>query len=265
MNLFKEMFYAVKSPGSYHIFLKNKKFKIFSYGVVLLFLYFFLTIVVPFARFQLALGGVNGIVERYVPEFLYQDGILWVEEPIETDDGLTYVMIDTSPEFYLDDFSDYKSRFAGYQNVVITDGYEVLAKSEGQYIRASLEDILGPDSYDNDSIDTILPLINGILGAGIVIVFVAELAFFFFGILILSLIGLIVNSVTKAGLSFGHIFIFSIYSRTLSLAVKALVSFLPFGIPFFWVINFGISVIYLYLACKSIKKDAEPAEVIMIQ
>lgn len=265
MNLFKEMLYAIISPAAYQDFLKNKKFKIFCYGTVLLIFYFLLTIVVPFGRFQLVHGGITGVVERYVPEFAYEDGILWVEEPIEMDDGLNYIQIDTSPEFYLDDVGDYNTRFAGYRNVLITDGFELLAKSEGQYARAALEDVLGYDNYDNDSINAVLPIINGFVAVGIVFLFFVELGFFFFGVLLLSLIGLIVNSATKANLSFGQIFIFSIYSRTLSLAIKALCSFLPFGIPFFWVVNFGISVVYLYLACKSIKKKIDPVEVTIVQ
>ena len=87
------------------------------------------------------------------------------------------------------------------------------------------------------------------------------MALFFFGVLFVGLIGLIFSSIQKANLTFGQVYLLGIYSRTLSLGIKGLVKLLESAtaitIPYFWVINFGISLIYLYMAIKHAKKEQE--------
>ena len=50
MNIFKEMGLAVYNFKSYKEFLNNRKSKVFLFGVVLMLLYFLLTMIVPFFR-----------------------------------------------------------------------------------------------------------------------------------------------------------------------------------------------------------------------
>ena len=56
-------------------------------------------------------------------------------------------------------------------------------------------------------------------------------------------------------LSFGQLYMMGVYSRTLPLLIKALVSFLPITIPGFFIINFGISVVILICAMQKMKED----------
>ena len=85
-------------------------------------------------------------------------------------------------------------------------------------------------------------------------------ALFFFGVLFVALIGMAVASALKYRLTFGQLYLLGIYSRTLPLIIKALVSFLPFRIPMFWAINFGISIIILALAIKKMKEQQPPQQ-----
>ncbi len=86
------------------------------------------------------------------------------------------------------------------------------------------------------------------------IAFVWMTAWFFAGVLVIALISMIVASCMKVKISFGKLYILGIYSRTLPLIIKAAVSILPFGIPFFYVINIGLSVLIIGLALQSIKQ-----------
>lgn len=52
MNIFKEMVLSIYSYKSYRSFLNNKKFKVFGFGVVLMMIYFLITMVLPFVLSQ---------------------------------------------------------------------------------------------------------------------------------------------------------------------------------------------------------------------
>ena len=82
--------------------------------------------------------------------------------------------------------------------------------------------------------------------------YIFDVAFFFLGVVFVALIGMIIASAMDKKLTFGQLYKMSVYSRTVPLLLKALVSLLPFSIPMFWVINFGISAVILIFAIKSI-------------
>ncbi|MFW6680095.1 DUF1189 family protein [Lacrimispora sp. AGF001] len=90
---------------------------------------------------------------------------------------------------------------------------------------------------------------------------------FFFGVLVIALIGMIVTSCLKYRLTFGQLYQISVYARTLPLLLNAIVSFLPFSIPMFGIINFGISVLFLVVAIQKMKESdlAKPIEIVSEQ
>ena len=56
-------------------------------------------------------------------------------------------------------------------------------------------------------------------------------------------------------LTFGELYKLGIYTRTTPLLIKAVFSFLPFGIPFFWLISIGISLGYLAGAIRNMNSQ----------
>lgn len=100
MNIFKEMVLSVYSFKSYREFLKNKKAKVFCYGIVFMMIYFFLTMILPFAESQLKYGGIRGNFEENIPDFELKDDRLWVESVVELESAAAYVYIDTDPDSF---------------------------------------------------------------------------------------------------------------------------------------------------------------------
>ena len=231
MNIFKEMGLAVYSFKSYKEFLKNRKGKVFLFAVVVMFFYFLLTMVVPFLRFNGM--GLASAIEENVPEFSLEDGVLQVDSVIQMDDGDTCIWIDTNPEEVFYDAAEMASYYYGYTNVILMDSEKILVQSNGGAMQQVDFDELDFE-FSKKDLMTI---------------------FFFLGVLFVALIGMIVASCMKYQLTFGQLYLLSIYSRVLPLLIKALVSFLPFTIPYFWVINFGISIVILALAIKAMKED----------
>ncbi len=257
MNVFKEMGCAVGKVSAYPKFLKNKKGKVFGYSVLLLFFYFILAYIIPCLVFQARTGGFGKILDEYIPEFELYNGSFYIEDPVYFNSpGQSYVDIDTTEYFDVDDAYDFAY---GYASVIIMDEEKIFLKSNGQvqsyyYSQLDLE-------FDRSDLESWIPLIYVSILFGLLFIYIFAVALFFFGVLFVGLIGLVFSSIQKADLTFGQVYLLGIYSRTLSLGIKGLVKLLESAtaitIPYFWVINFGISLIYLYMAIKHAKKEQE--------
>lgn len=256
MNVFREMALSVYSYGSYRQFLKNKKGKVFGFGVLLMVIYFAITMLLPsLIGPDSFLGWVNSLQEK-IPDFQLKDGVLWVEDVVEIDTGTSYIYIDTSPEHTAYSSAEYTFAFFDYDNVLIVFSKNFIVKSDGKWQNSKFP-MLEEDFGKEDVMDFI-PWLYVIYAVFLVIAYVWMTAWFFFGVLFVALIGMIIVSSMNVRLTFGQLYLVGIYSRTLPLIIKALVSFLPFGIPFFWVFNFGLSALIIGLAMTKMKEQIPP-------
>lgn len=243
---------SVAKVSAYPKFLKNSKGKVFGYSVLLLFFYFILAYMIPALMFQARTGGFGKILQEYIPEFELYNGSFWIEKPVYFNSGGSYVDIDCTEYFDVEDAYDFAY---GYSSVIIMDEEKIFLKSNGQ-VQSYYYSELDLD-FNRDDLKSWIPLIYVCIVIGMIFMYIFAVAFFFFAVLFVGLIGLIFASIQKAKLTFGQAFLLGIYSRTLSLAIKGIVKLVGVTIPFFWVINFGISLIYLYLAIKHVKKEQD--------
>ena len=258
MNIFKEMVLSVYSFGSYKQFLQNRKGKVFGFGVMLMVIYFAVTALVPsLGTLFSSNGSVRAAIEN-IPDFKLKNGTLWVDDVIEVDEGGMYVYIDTDPNYYFYDADEMAYYLNEYTNAILMDSEKMIIKSNGQVQGFYFSD-LGAD-FDKEALMALVPLVYIGFVVGIFFGYIFSTAFFFFGVLFVALIGMIVASSLKYQLTFGQLYLLGVYSRTLPLIIKALVSFLPFNIPYFWVINFGLSVLILFLAIRKMKEEQPPQQ-----
>ncbi len=251
MNIFKEMGLSIYSFKSYGEFLKNKKGKVFGFGVMLMVIYFLITMGVPVIRF---FGGetISYKIEKTVPDFELSNGELWVDGVYIYDYRGTYIEVDTDSRSVLRSAYDMQDFLDNYTQVIMMDSEKVIVKDKGQVHEAFFSEM----DFELSRRDLLLlvPYAYIFLAVFMVIAFVWMTAWFFAGVLVIALISMIVASCMKVKISFGKLYILGIYSRTLPLIIKAAVSILPFGIPFFYVINIGLSVLIIGLALQSIKQ-----------
>lgn len=258
MNIFKEMVLSVYSFGSYKQFLQNRKGKVFGFGVMLMAIYFVVTALIPsFGTIFSANGGMRDVMES-IPDFKLKNGTLWVEDVFEMDEGGMYIYIDTDPDYYFYDADEMIYFLNDYTSAILMDSEKMILKSNGQVQGFYFSD-LGAD-LDKEDLMALLPLLYVGFAVGLFLGYIFTTAFFFFGVLFVALLGMIVASALKYQLTFGQLYLLGVYSRTLPLIIKALVSFLPFKIPYFWVINFGLSVLILYLAIRKMKEEQPPQQ-----
>lgn len=260
MNVFKEMVCSVGRPSAYPEFLKNKKGKIFGYGMLLMLFYFLLSIVFPLIVFQVRTGGLGTVVKEVLPDFEVSDYGFWIEEPFYYDDGNSYIELDSNQ--YFDEEAAYQFSM-GYQSMLLVDQEKLIVKSNGQVQTLYFYMLESGTYFSRQSILAIIPMIYLMVVLFLIFYFIWISALFFFGVLIVSLIGLILNMILKTELTFGQVFILGIYGRTLPLFFKGLVlrffnmAVFPISIPYFWVINFGVTLLYMFLAMKRIGNQRE--------
>ena len=251
MNVFSELLHSIYDTQCYGQFLRDKKSKTFVFGFLLVMIYFLITIMVPFTKFQLSTGGIVNLINEAVPDFAIENGRVTVARPVEYQAGNTYIYVNT--DVSLED-SQIKACLRDYGQVVIMDCERAVIKSSGQTKEIMYRDI-DPESNMTKAelLEEISPVITAILAAGLLIVFAGMELLFFFGVLFVALFGMIVASCMQCQLTFGQLYKLGIYTRTTPLIIKAVMSFLPFGIPFYTVISIGISLLYLSGGIRHIK------------
>lgn len=253
MNIFKELILSLYDFKCFKEFIKNKRSKVFFAGVVLMVIYFSLTMIVPFIKFQFKTGGFVKIIEDYVPDFELSDGTLWVEKPIEYEKDGTYIYIDTAPDLSFYDVDEIGEYISDYYQAVLMDSEKIIVKNKGEIMGRYFSEF--DMDFSRKTLQQWVPNAYLIVTAFMVLAFIFMTALFFFGVLVVALIGMIVASCMKCRLTFGQLYQMGVYARTLPLLIKAIMSFLPFSIPMFGIINFGLSVLYIVLAIQKIKES----------
>ena len=69
---------------------------------------------------------------------------------------------------------------------------------------------------------------------------------------------MLLNGSLQAGLAFKSLLNISVYAQTLALFVACVTLFLPFQIPFFPVISWVVTGIYIWLGIKQAKESPAP-------
>lgn len=253
MNIFKEMVLSIYSYKSYKEFLNNKKGKVFGFGLMLMLIYFIVTIAAPFIGNQIRSGNLAENIQKNVPDFELRDGFLQVDDVIEYDAGTTYVCIDTDPEYVFYDADEMKDYLYAYSNAILMDSEKMIVKSNGQVQGVYFSSL--DFNFSKEMLLGLVPFFYIIVLVVYVFIYIWMTALFFFGVLFVALIGMVVASCMKYQLTFGQLYLLGIYSRTLPLVIKAVVSFLPFDIPFFFVINFGLSLFIIGCAIQKMKEQ----------
>lgn len=252
MNIFKEMALSVYSYKSYKEFLNNKKGKVFGFGLMLMLIYFLITMGIPFARFH-GIGGIAARIDENIPEFELADGEFWMEDAILYTEGDTYIEIDTDPNAVFRSAYELRDFLHDYRQVILMDSEKMIIKNNGETNEAYFSDL--DLDFSKEDLMGWVPYIYIGIAIFMIIAYIWMTALFFFGVLFVALMGMIAASCMNCKLTFGQLYLIGIYSRTLPLIIKAAVSFLPIGIPFFFIFNFGLSLFILIMAMRKMKEQ----------
>lgn len=250
-GFFSRLFYSITSFDKYRSFLRQSNGKAVVYLLLLSLVVAIATFVPAGIEFNRIIDDVIVNLDSTIPDFSLSGGKLEVkgEMPIVIDDGTYPVVIDTTPgaeDRILDE----------YDIVMLITSDRIIQKNFVDKTVTELSAFQGM-VITRDNISRSLPIMKPI---GI-LVFIFIAIFFiggkFISALIISLIGLIINSIRHTNLSFRSIFKISIYSMTLPLIVCTILGLLPVHIPMIWLLFYVLASVYVIGAINSIKKEID--------
>lgn len=271
-NVLAELGLSCFNLGSYNAIRKNKFGKRFLYHLILTLLVFLITFGITYIMFVNETGGVQDIIEQYVPDFeLTDDGYLIVDEPFEwVEDGIM-VMVDTDMDRY---FANEDGEFIqydmwtddwvslgyeeDYQAVALLDSELMILYSKNEGYKEMYYDELTESmgAFDRQSVIDLCNVFIPIIG---IVLFVGTFIGILWGAFVNSIILLIISSImggTK--LPYMELYTISLYALTPFELIFAILSMLSISIPFkSWIELIAIAV-YSAVILNKIKKDNAP-------
>lgn len=262
MNVFKEMVHAVYDINGYAKFLENGKWKTFRYGLLLILFYILASFVLPTAAGVMASGGVENLLEESVPEFTLKDGKFWVAEPVEYTlydniQGGIFIRIDTD-HAVTGEISEVD--LVAFEKAIVMDADHVLLKTNGEIMQASYNDLSLGDWNRETLFEKLLPFARLLMAAVLAAVILSAVLGFFAGALFTAALGSVIGSMQKYRLDSASLFKLAVHARTVPMLIKVLLSLSPVWIPFPFVLNFGISAVYMWKAIAYIKRNHQEPE-----
>lgn len=257
MNVVKEIGGAVAGVKAYPNFLKNKKGKVFWYGVLVVTIFFLLANVRGIIGCSTFLAGFEALIMDNVPDFSVKNGAFYIEEPFYLDEEGLLVMFDSNQDIvsaYSED--EWKYELIDYDSAIILDAHAILAKSDGKIQMAEWP---AEFDFDRSSLVNFQPIMVICVVVFYLFSYLWGIAMYFFAALFVALVGMLIASTQKYKFTFGQIYLLSIYAKTLPLFIKGLCKLLKLtSLPLVGTLvgwgGFALACVYLGYAMAQIHK-----------
>jgi hypothetical protein len=253
MGFFSKLKNSITNPAAYNHFLKESTGRAVVYLLLLCLIFGGISAIRNVYDYNKTIIVVLNVFKEKVPNFKFENGELNVEGemPIIMNEGKdSAIIIDTSgktEETILDKYSSgtfiSKTKFVQKKNSAQKTETNFEAAKTLTITNADVEKWIGIAKVGNVFIVIFAPI-------------------FFFGVkfiaaFIVSLLGLIVNAFCKAKVTYGEIYKLSIYALTFSIILKVFFTVIAVEVPYFWILYYGIPLIYLGVGLNSISKEQE--------
>ncbi len=200
--------------------------------------------------FNTGLNEVIQGIQTEIPDFKLQNGELVVDAKMpltvdKTQEGI--FIIDTSGQTDQEILKDYPT------GILVTKSEVIQKKNDIETTSYNFKD-LGDIVVTKSDVEKYLPYLKVLNAFIIVFGYIGYLIGKLFSVLILSLVGLLLAKILKYHSGFGTFFKASIYVLTLPLMIKTILSLFAVTIPYFWLIYYGIAILYLWNIIKILKQ-----------
>lgn len=257
MNVFSEIFYSIAGVKRYPEFLKNKKGKAVLYVALVVLIYFAISNIRTIPNTMDVVSEVREAVMSF-PDFTLSSKGLQMEEPFYYEaDGMVFDV--DSDYIYINEYSisEWYEMLYDYNTAVIMDETTMVLKSNGEVNIYDFED-LSIDvqisrAWVYDKIDYIYPCVIIFLIFSYLFSFIG----YFLTALLVALVGMIMCSFMKQKLTFGQLYLLSLYAKTLPLFIKGLLKLINYSIPGFWLLAFAIACLYVGFAIHNMDMQDE--------
>ena len=260
MNVFREIVGAMAGPKAYPGFLKNSKVKVFGYVLLVVTLGFLLGSIRSVVVSEIFIGGLGDLVRENVPDFSLEDGEFHMEKTYELEEEGIYILLDSEETIVFSATeTEWRQIFIenGYSSVMLADADGILVFSNGR-----LQTLAWPENFSisRDKLISLIPFLSAIVMVVSAFSYLWSIAFYFFSALFVALIAMAVTSSMKHQLTFGKIYLLSLYGKTMMFLVSQ--AFRLIGLSMLlglWVLlgiaGFAVSCVYVCQAISLIQKQ----------
>lgn len=251
MSFFSKLKNSIINPKAYNDFFKESTSRAVVYLLLLCLIFGGISAIRDAYDFNKGVILMLNVFTEKMPNFTLKNGELSVDGqmPIIINEGQEpVVIIDTTgktKETILDKYNSgiyiSKTKFIQKKNPV--------QKTETDFASLKTLTITKAEVESWISIAKIANILIVIFGP------IFFFAFKFIAAFIVSLLGLLVNAFCKAKVNFAGIYKLSIYALTFSIILKVFFAVIAIEVPYFWILYYGIPLIYLGVGLNSISKE----------
>lgn len=246
MNIFSEMICSFIGVKHYPEFLKNKKGKVVLYVAMIVLVYFAIAHIRTIPSTMDFVSEAQDAVMDF-PDFELKSGTLQMEESFYYDDGDTFVMMESEYGSYINyyDKSEWYGTLTDYDMAFIMDETTILIKNNGQI---DIYDYHRDLQISRDWVYEKIDYVYVFIAVYLVFSYLFSFAGYFLAALFVALAGMIICSFMNQKLTFGQIYLLSLYAKTLPLFVKGLLKVIDYSFFGFSIIAFAIACLYVGFA-----------------
>lgn len=255
MNVFGEVSYSFCGVGKYPEFLKNKKGKVFGYVVWVVFLFTLISHLFTIPNVKVFVEEAKEAV-RELPDFSMNDGRLQATESYYYDEDGMMIIVETGYGAYINQYqtSDWYEILEDYEVAVIMDETTILLKSD-----ESIDIYDYPESISLKKADIYdwIDYVYILVAIYLVFAYLFSLAGYFLSALLVALMGMMISSFMNKRMTFGQLYLLSLYAKTLPYLLKGILKLLNISFFGYFVVTFVIAGLYLGFALRRINEQEE--------
>ncbi len=252
MNFFLQMRESVIDFKFYRNIKNNRFSRSFVYLLLLFLIVYFISGTRTFIATRIAIDELISSVNSNIPEFRLENGEFSFEGK------MPYIISSSTREAFVIDTTgqvDATVLKEVESGILITKDKVYLKNNQVESREFSLTELKGITLTKADVLE-FLPKLSWIVFIFIAFGFIFVLGWKLLNAVILALLGLIINAIMHSNLKFNNLLNISIFALTLPMLIQLAVNLYGYPIPNFWLIYWGISILYVALAVKSCKDEA---------
>lgn len=251
-GFFRQIGTAVARPKQYERFLPLSIGRVIAFVLLFTLITSFVGNHLVFVFSQIFGDSYKDMFKKYAPEFILEDGILTVlSDPLHYDDGTTLVIVNSDTESFDTAYAQgYLDQ--GYMAVYLF-GRTNMIMASGEQITTYLYSELSKDNLDKEGLYDYIPSLYLLYALSGLFNYLAALFFYFFGALILMLVGGMIMSIWRVRLSYGELFTFGVYAKVLFEIVAAVLEALGLTVPMRFFIGIITGFVYVCIALRQLR------------
>lgn len=261
MNIFKRFWKSLYAPETIATFRSDKLAKSIIYLILLSFVAFLPTAYYTYSTTKDALHVGEETISQQIPEFQVDAGKLKVtdskeqKEPISIDQGNLHIYFDATDKItpnYVD------ARIGSYDSAIafLTDGIYISAAGNSQKVAYETVGITDKASliHAYQSVEKLATILVPFI---LLFVFIIILFSTAMEVLLFAVLGFLLAGAGRNGITFKQTWNIGTYSITLATIFTMVMEIIQVTVPFNMEINLVVSLIFVYLAIRTITVSSE--------